>query len=440
MANIVTVNTTAALRAAIDDSSGDDIIVIESGTYGRVNISNKSQLILQAKDINNRPEIERINIFESNDIELLNLIVGEQSLDQGSETNNSIAINASYSSQLRFINLDIKNVHDAIAIRHSQVIEIAGNKITNIARDGLSILDVSDILIQNNLFSAFHPNYEDFLYDDWYFDAAGTAYLPDKITPSDHADFIQITDSRTISILNNTLDATGGAWTQSIFISGGHYNEPVIIANNIIKNGHIFGIQVLNQDNVVQSNNKLSQIETLGIEGLQEQYSPIINVVQYEHDDVWTIREGERHLVDKNSEVIPPTQNSEVVTQVIESDANHVNYFLLSIETAQSIDISIHYETRDGTALAGQDYIATSGTATLLAGEISIAIAVTIMGDQEHENNETFSLIATQAQGGIFPDKVDSFIVSHTIIDDDTASAPLRLLGITEAEYTFLNL
>jgi len=429
--SIIIVSTTEALREAVNSSTENDIIQIESGSYGTVNISNKNNLILQAKDINNRPDINRINIFESNNIELLHLRLGEQVLSKDNN-NQSIAVNASYSSQLRFINLEIKNVHDAIAVRHSQQIEISGNYIHNIARDGLSILDVDTILVKDNFFTEFHPNYEEFLYQDWYFDDAGTAYLPDKVTPSDHADFIQITDGRTISIINNTLDATGGAWTQSILISDGHSNEPVIISNNIIMNGHIFGIKVLHQDNVIQSNNKLSQIETLGIEGLQEKYSPIINIAQYEHNDVWTIRDGERRLVDTKSEVIPPTQSSEVITQVIESDANHINYFLLSLGTAQNSDVSIYYETRDGTALAGQDYIATSGFATLLAGETSIAIAVEIVGDKNNESNESFSLMATQAQGAYFPNNSSFFTATHTIIDDDTTLAPLRLIGVTD--------
>jgi hypothetical protein len=429
--SIIIVDTTASLREAVNNATGNDIIQIESGDYGRVNISKKSHLVLQAKDINNRPTIERINIFESNNIDLLHLNLGEKTLSTD-PNNQSIAVNASFSSQLRFLNLDIKNVHDAIAVRHSQQIEISGNTIHSIRRDGLSILDVDNILVKNNLFTEFHPNYEEFLYKDWYFDAAGTAYLPDKVTLSDHADFIQITDSRIISIISNTLDATGGAWTQSIFISGGHYNEPVTITNNIINNGHIFGIKVVNQDNVIQSNNKLSQIETLGIEGLQAQYSPTINIEQYEHNDVWTIHGGERRLVDTKTEVIPPTQITEVTTNPIETDANHINYFLLSIDTAQSTNVSIQYETRDGTALAGQDYIATSGTATLLAGELSIAIAVTIIGDQIAESDETFSLVAMQAQGASFLDNSNSLIVSHTIIDDDAAS--MRLIGVTEIE------
>ncbi len=418
MSNIIIVDTNESLKTAIDTASAGDIIQIAAGDYGTFNIHNKQQLSLIAADSNNKPNIERINIFESDTISI-------DQLNFGSSQKSTIAINASYSKNITITNTEIKNYHDAVGIRHSENIQIISNQISNITRDGLSILDVNYIFIQDNFFTQFHPNYEDVLYKDWYFDTEGTAYLPDKIIPSDHADFIQLTDSRNISIIANTLDATGGAWTQSILISGGHYNEPVLIMDNIIKNGHIIGIWVYNQENIVQINNTLTQIETLGVEGLQAQHYPDINIETYDHDDVQTVIDGRRLLINtKNTDVvIPPSQVSEVITRPNEADINHLNYFLLSIDTTYAVDFSVYYETRDGSAVAGQDYIATSGIATLRAGESDIAIAVEIIADQLAESDENFYLVATQLETGLESENLSrnaiELLAIHTIIDDD---------------------
>jgi hypothetical protein len=414
MSNIIIVDTNESLKTAIDTASAGDIIQIAAGEYGSFNIRNKQQLSLVAKDSHNKPNLERINIFESDTITM-------DQLNFGNSQKSTIAVNASYSKNITLSNTEIKNYHDAVGIRHSENIQIINNQISNITRDGLSILDVSHIVIQDNFFTQFHPNYEDVLYKDWYFDAEGTTYLPDKVTPTDHADFIQLTDSRDISIISNVLDATGGAWTQSILISGGHYNEPALIMDNIIKNGHTIGIRVYNQENIVQINNTLLQIETLGVEGLQAQHYPDINIESYNHNDVQTVIDGKRLLINTNDTdvVIPPSQASEVTTRPNEGDTNHLNYFLLSIDTAYKVDFSIYYETRDGSAIAGQDYIATSGIATLRAGEKNIAIAVEIIADQVSESNENFYLVATQFETENLSRSLIELIAIHTIIDND---------------------
>jgi hypothetical protein len=294
--------------------------------------------------------------------------------------------------------------------------------------------------------TAFHPNYEKFLYQDWYFDANGTAYLPDKVTQADHADFIQLTHGCTATITGNLLDATGGAWTQGIFIAGERESnhDSIVITDNVIKNGHQIGILVLNQHGITEKNNTLIQIETLGISGLQETHAPQLKVdTSIAHfDDVWVVDNGQRVLLkgESGQVIIPPTSEENVVTIPLEGALGtiHVNYFILEIKTALSHNISIHYETRDGSATAGEDYIATSGTATLLAGETHISIAVDIIGDNIVEADETFSLVATQIQGARLPDNSSELVATHTIIDDDvqlnTTLAQARLVGVSEVD------
>ncbi len=131
---------------------------------------------------------------------------------------------------------------------------------------------------------------------------------------------------------------------------------------------------------------------------------------------------------------IPPTKSSEVITQPLEGDKNHINYFLLEISEPLTTAASVHYHTQDNTALAGQDYIAISGIATIRKGETSTVIAVEIIADTIKENNETFSLVVTDPEGAIFPTNMTEITATHTIIDDDINTRSNRsgdLIGIS---------
>ena len=62
--------------------------------------------------------------------------------------------------------------------------------------------------------------------------------------------------------------------------------------------------------------------------------------------------------------------------------------------------MSVGYATSDGTATAGSDYTATSGTLTFAAGETSRTVAVTVLDDSVDEQSETFTLTLSNASGG----------------------------------------
>ena len=53
---------------------------------------------------------------------------------------------------------------------------------------------------------------------------------------------------------------------------------------------------------------------------------------------------------------------------------------------------SVDYETSDGTATAGADYTATSGTLIFEVGEIHKRISVPVIDDDVEDNGETFTL------------------------------------------------
>jgi hypothetical protein len=135
-----------------------------------------------------------------------------------------------------------------------------------------------------------------------------------------------------------------------------------------------------------------------------------------------------------------PTTASEVDLSPLEGDANHITYFLLEISSPMAIDISVDYVTKDSTAHAGQDYMSTSGTATILAGETHIAIGVEIIGDTIAESDEVFKLTISNPQGANFPPGMTEITAIKTILNDDSPSMSYneeqtrRLIG----EWTFI--
>ncbi|MBN6152033.1 autotransporter domain-containing protein [Xanthomonas sp. AmX2] len=66
--------------------------------------------------------------------------------------------------------------------------------------------------------------------------------------------------------------------------------------------------------------------------------------------------------------------------------------FTVSLSTASGQTVSVNYATADGTAAAGSDYVARSGTLTFAPGVTAQGVAITVNGDTAVEPNETFSV------------------------------------------------
>ena len=80
-----------------------------------------------------------------------------------------------------------------------------------------------------------------------------------------------------------------------------------------------------------------------------------------------------------------------VLTEGNSGSANMV--FTLTRTGDMSADWTVGYQTVAGTAVAGSDFTAQSGTATILAGSPTATINVPILGDTLDEKNETFSVV-----------------------------------------------
>ena len=80
---------------------------------------------------------------------------------------------------------------------------------------------------------------------------------------------------------------------------------------------------------------------------------------------------------------------------------------------------SVDYATADGTAVAGSDYSAVSGTLTWAAGDSEFkTIEIPITDDQDNDNDESFTVSLSNPTDGV-PLAANS-TASVTIVDDDT--------------------
>ena len=93
----------------------------------------------------------------------------------------------------------------------------------------------------------------------------------------------------------------------------------------------------------------------------------------------------------------PPTLN--VFDTAVNEDDGSVG-FLVTLSPAASGTVTVGYATVDGTAVAGTDYTATSGTLTFAPGETRKSTAlVPIADDDEEDSGETFRLVLSSPSG-----------------------------------------
>ena len=90
--------------------------------------------------------------------------------------------------------------------------------------------------------------------------------------------------------------------------------------------------------------------------------------------------------------------------------------FTVSVSTASALPLTVNYSTADGTALAGGDYTATSGTVTFAPGITSKTLRVPTVNDAIAEPTETFTLNLSNATGG----SITRGQGVATIYDDDS--------------------
>ncbi|TPG44890.1 hypothetical protein EAH89_26755 [Roseomonas nepalensis] len=108
----------------------------------------------------------------------------------------------------------------------------------------------------------------------------------------------------------------------------------------------------------------------------------------------------------------------------------------LSAPTTETVTVA--WRSLDGTAHAGSDYTAASGTLTFAPGEMSKTIALNVLGDSAVEPNETVLLelsapskaVFAPQYGPVYVPSPTALTAAGTILADDVAPAVLSMLRL----------
>lgn len=113
--------------------------------------------------------------------------------------------------------------------------------------------------------------------------------------------------------------------------------------------------------------------------------------------------------------------------------------FTVTLAPASTETVVVDYATADGTAVAGQDYTAASGTLTFAPGQTSQTVVVPILDDAQSEADETFTVtLGNAAHATLLPGGSEA---TGTITDNDLSACgtPSYDSGTTAAMFLWRN-
>jgi PKD repeat protein len=128
------------------------------------------------------------------------------------------------------------------------------------------------------------------------------------------------------------------------------------------------------------------------------------------------------------STVTPQVSVADV--SVTEGDATTTATFVVTLTAPGATPQEVNFATSDGTAIAGSDYVAASGTITFAAGETSKTVSITIIGDTTQEADEAFIITLSNPVGGL---EIADAVATGTILNDDLPpnTAPTAVLTVS---------
>lgn len=126
-------------------------------------------------------------------------------------------------------------------------------------------------------------------------------------------------------------------------------------------------------------------------------------------------------------------------TTVTEGDSGVTSVnFTVTLAEASSQTITATFQTEDGSAIAGFDYVAKTGTLTFAPGQITATISIDVIGDTAGEGTEFFFVRIAPGTNAV----IDNDLASADILDTDTrivvddASIPEGNSGTTTLSIT----
>lgn len=114
-------------------------------------------------------------------------------------------------------------------------------------------------------------------------------------------------------------------------------------------------------------------------------------------------------------EIVTPTISISDISQVETNSGTTMFEILVSLSNVNVDEVTVDYETSNGTAVAGIDYEFTTGTVTFSPGETTQTIEVIVNGDMDVEDHETFFVNLFNAVGAMIGDDQSQ----GTILNDE---------------------
>ena len=127
----------------------------------------------------------------------------------------------------------------------------------------------------------------------------------------------------------------------------------------------------------------------------------------------------------------PPTTPTLSISDksVTEGDSGTTNAaFTVTLSSASANPVTVAYATANGSATAGSDYTATSGTLTFAPGVTSQTVNVSVLGDTVGESNETFTVALSNPSGAT----IVRGTATGTITNDDQTQSTLPSASIAD--------
>ena len=115
----------------------------------------------------------------------------------------------------------------------------------------------------------------------------------------------------------------------------------------------------------------------------------------------------------------------------VQEAANATLAFAVTLSRAPSGTVTVDYATSDGTATAGSDYTATSGTLSFAAGETEKTVSVPVLDDAHDEGSETLTLTLSNPSGAYLADGTATGTINNT---DHMPGAWMARFGRTVAD------
>jgi hypothetical protein len=150
-------------------------------------------------------------------------------------------------------------------------------------------------------------------------------------------------------------------------------------------------------------------------------YVPIVDDAISESNEIFFVNlvSPTNATVADNQAVGTIVDNDGIPTITISDETNNEDIgtmsFAVTLSTLSASVVSVHYQTINSSAIAPEDYAATSGILTIAAGILTGTINVQIVDDALDENNETFTVNLSNSSNSTIADIQGV----GTIVDND---------------------